>query len=321
MKIVILDGYTENPGDLTWEGLETLGEVILYDRTKPEVSEIVERIGNAEIVYTNKTPISEEVLKQCKNVKFIGVLATGYNVIDIEETKRRGIIVCNVPNYGTDAVAQHTMALLLEICHHVGHHSRAVMDGKWSANEDWCFWDYPIIELVGKTIGIIGFGRIGRRTAELAQAFGMNVLAYNANRNGKFELENGSYTDLNTLLEKADVISLHCPLSQETKEIINKENIKKMKDGVILLNTSRGPLVNEKDLAQALNSGKIAAAGVDVVSREPIEVDNPLLKAKNCFITPHIAWASKESRERLMNCAVDNLRQFLKGTPVNVVHS
>lgn len=316
-KIVVLDGYTENPGDLSWEPLAALGELTVYDRTP--VDKIVERIGDADIVYTNKTPVSRETLDACPNVKFIGVLATGYNVVDYVAAKEKGIPVTNVPTYGTAAVGQFAIALLLEICHNIGHHSKAVHEGRWANNDDWCFWDYPLIELDGKIIGIIGFGRIGQVTGKIAKALGMKVIAYDSfeNESGKAI---GEYVDLETLLKTSDVIALHCPLFPETQGIINKESIAKMKDGVIILNNSRGPLVVEQDLTDALNSGKVYAAGLDVVSTEPIKGDNPLLTAKNCFITPHISWAPKESRQRLMDVAVENLRQYLKGTPVNVVN-
>ncbi|NDL67559.1 D-2-hydroxyacid dehydrogenase [Anaerotalea alkaliphila] len=318
MKIVILDGYTENPGDLSWEGFEVLGEFQCHDRTPAE--EIVKRIGDAEVVIVNKTPITRETLAQCPNVKYIGVLATGYNIVDVQAAREHGIPVCNIPTYGTAAVAQFVMAMLLEICHHVGHHSDAVHEGRWEKNADWCFWDHPLIELADKTMGIIGFGRIGQTTARLAQAFGMKVLAYDAYRNPALETETCRYVELDELYAQSDVITLHCPLFPETEGIINKGSIAKMKDGVIILNNSRGPLIVEQDLCDALNSGKVSAAGVDVVSSEPIKGDNPLLKAKNCLITPHISWAPKESRQRLMDIAVDNLKRFLDGTPVNVVN-
>lgn len=320
MKIVILDGYTENPGDLSWKGLEDLGELKVYDRTTGGDAQVIERIGDAEIVYTNKTPVSRAALEACPQVRFIGVLATGYNIVDVAAARERGIPVCNIPTYGTDAVGQFAIALLLEICHHIGHHSRAVKDGRWTSNPDWCFWDYPLIELAGKTMGIIGYGRIGQATGRIAQALGMKVLAYDAYENPALVNENCRYTDLETLFAQSDVISLHCPLFPETEGIINKENIGKMKDGVILLNNSRGPLIVEKDLAEALESGKVYAAGLDVVSTEPIKEDNPLLKAPRCIITPHISWAPKESRQRLMDVAVDNLVQFLNGNPVHVVN-
>ena len=317
MKIVVLDGYTENPGDLSWSGLEALGETTVYDRTPKD--EIIARIGDAEAVYTNKTPISRAALDACKNVKFIGVLATGYNVVDVAAAKEKGIAVCNIPTYGTESVGQFAIALLLEICHHIGHHSEAVHAGRWENNQDWCFWDYPLIELAGKTMGIIGFGRIGQTTGRIAKALGMKVVAYDGypNDSGRQIAE---YVSLDELLAQSDVISLHCPLFPETEGMISRERIAKMKDGVILLNNSRGPLVVEQDLADALNSGKVYAAGLDVVSTEPIRSDNPLLKAKNCIVTPHISWAPKESRQRLMDIAVENLRAFVAGDPVNVVN-
>lgn len=320
MNIVILDGYTENPGDLNWKELEELGDLTVYDRTPcDDEEEICRRIGSAAAVYTNKTPISENVLKACTCLKFIGVLATGYNVVDVDAAKKQGVTVTNVPTYGSNAVGQFAMALLLEICHHIGHHSQAVHEGRWETNPDWCFWDYPLIELADKTIGIIGFGRIGQATGRMAKAFGMRVLANDnyPNDGGRVLAE---YVDRETLFRESDVIALHCPLFPDTKDIINKENIEKMKDGVIIINNSRGPLIAEEDLAVALNSGKVYAAGLDVVSTEPIEGDNPLLSAKNCFITPHISWAPKESRKRLMDVAVGNLRNFIHGSPSNVVN-
>ena len=317
MKIVVLDGFTLNPGDLSWSGLEALGSVRVYDRTPKE--EIVSRIGDADAILTNKTPISAETLAACPSVKYIGVLATGYNVVDTTAAKERGIPVCNIPTYGTAAVGQFAIAMLLEICHHVAHHSDAVHEGRWSSNVDWCFWDYPLIELEGKTMGIIGFGRIGQRTGEIAKALGMRVLAFDA-----YQSDAGraiaSYVDLDTLLRESDVISLHCPLFPETKGIVNAASIAKMKDGVILLNNSRGPLIVEQDLADALNSGKVFAAGLDVVSEEPIRENNPLLTAKNCIITPHISWAPKESRQRLMDAAVSNLAAWSSGKAQNVVN-
>lgn len=321
MKIVVLDGYTLNPGDLDWKGLESLGECAVYDRTSlTDTEEVIQRIGDAEVVYTNKTPLSEKVFEECKNLKFVGVLATGYNVVDIEAAKKRNIPVANIPTYGTAAVGQFAIALLLEICHHIGYHSKVVHEGKWAANPDWCFWDYPLIELDGKTMGIIGYGRIGQATGRIAQALGMKILAYDSYRNPALESDTCHYTDLDEVLSKSDVIALHCPLFPETEKMINRSTIAKMKDGVIILNNSRGQLINEQDLANALNSGKVAAAGLDVVSTEPIKSDNPLLTAKNCLITPHISWAPKESRKRLMDIAVSNLQEFLKGTPKNIVN-
>ena len=319
MKIVILDGYTENPGDLSWAALEAYGALTVYDRTPYEDAEIIRRIGDAEIVITNKTPLGRAVLEACPAIRFIAVLATGYNVVDVAFARERGIPVSNVPAYGTAAVGQFAIALLLELCSHVQHHSDAVHAGRWQSAPDWTFWDYPLIELAGKTMGIIGFGRIGQTTGRIAKALGITVLA-----TGSRETEAGRavarYTDLDTLLRESDVICLHCPLFPETAGIINKENIAKMKDGVILINNSRGGLVVEQDLADALNSGKVLAAGVDVVSTEPIRADNPLLTAKNCLITPHISWAPKEARQRILDCTAENLRAFLDGKPVHVVN-
>ncbi len=321
MKIVVLDGYTLNPGDLDWKGLETIGDCTVYDRTSlTDVQEAINRIGDAEIVFTNKTPMPKSLFDACPNIKFVGVLATGYNVVDVNAAKDKGVIVTNIPTYGTAAVGQFTIALLLEICHHIGHHNNAVHEGKWENNADWCFWDYPLIELDGKTIGIIGYGRIGQATGKIAQALGMKVLAYDEYKNPNLVTETCKYAELDELLKESDVIALHCPLFPSTQGIISKENIAKMKDGVIILNDSRGPLIVEEDLAEALNSGKVAAAGLDVVSSEPIKGNNPLLKAKNCIITPHIAWAPKESRKRLMDIAVNNLQAFVAGEPVNVVN-
>ena len=320
MKIVILDGYTENPGDLSWKGLEELGEVTVYDRTSyVEAPIIAERIGDAEVVITNKTPITKETIDKCPNMKLIAFLATGYNVVDYTYAAKQGIPVTNVPGYGTDTVAQFTFALLLEICHHVAHHSEAVHVGRWEQCADFCFCDYPQIELAGKTMGIIGFGRIGQKVGIIAKAFGMRVLAYSPHEYERGKAI-GTYVNLETLLAESDIISLHCPLFPETEGIINQGTIAKMKDGVIILNNGRGPLIVEQDLADALNSGKVQAAGVDVVSVEPIKGDNPLLTAKNCFITPHIAWATKEARQRIMNCAVQNLKAYLAGKPENVVN-
>ena len=320
MKIVVLDGYTENPGDLSWEELGKLGELTVYDRTSlTDEAEAIVRIGDAEIVFTNKTPITRKVLDACPGIRFISLLATGYNCVDYAYAREKGIPVANVPTYGTASVGQFAIALLLEICHHIGHHDASVHAGNWERCADWCYWDYPLIELDGKTMGIIGFGRIGQTTGRIARAMGMEVLAYDSHPSdaGRAIAE---YVDLDALLSRSDVVALHCPLFPETEGIINRETIAKMKDGAILLNNSRGPLVVEQDLADALNAGKLAAAGLDVVSTEPIRGDNPLLKAKNCIITPHISWAPKESRQRIMDCAVSNVKAFLAGSPVNVVN-
>lgn len=320
MKIVVLDGYTENPGDLSWSGLEALGEVTVYDRTSyVDAPIIAERIGDADIVVLNKTPITKATIDACPNMKMIAVLATGYNVVDYEYAKEKGIPVCNVPTYGTASVGQYAIALLLEVCHHIGHHSKTVFEGKWANHIDWCYWDYPLIELDGKTAGIIGFGRIGQTTGRIAKALGMNVIAYDLypNESGKAIAE---YVDLETVLAKSDVLFLHCNLTPENTGLINKENIAKMKDGAILINNSRGQLIDEQDVTDALNSGKLAAAGLDVVYSEPIKADNPLLGAKNCIITPHMSWGAKEARQRIMNITVDNVKAYMDGAPVNVVN-
>ena len=320
MKLVVLDGYAENPGDLSWDALKEFGDLTVYDRTSfTESPLIAERIGDAEIIITNKTPISRETIDKCPRIKLIAALATGYNVIDYNYAAEKGIPVVNVPTYGTASVSQFSIALLLEICHHIGHHDKTVHEGKWAENIDWCYWDYPLIELEGKTMGIIGFGRIGQAEGRIAKALGMNVIAYDLypNESGRAIAD---YVTQDELFAKADVISLHCNLTPENTGLINRENIAKMKDGVILLNNARGQLVNESDLAEALFSGKVAAAGLDVVSTEPIKADNPLLKAPNCIITPHISWAPKESRGRIMDCTAENIRAFLNGKPVHVVN-
>ena len=319
MKIVILDGYTENPGDLSWEGFEALGNLEVYDRTNPE--DIIPRIGDAEIVITNKTLLGEAVFKACPSIRYIGVLATGYNVVDVSAAGKRNIIVTNIPTYGTTAVAQYTFALLLEICHHVWKHNEAVKAGEWARHGDFSFWDYPLIELAGKTFGCFGFGRIGQNVAKIAQSFGMNVIASDEYQNKALESDTMHYVSQDTLWRESDVISMHCPLLPSTKGIINRDTIAKMKSSVILINTARGPLVVEEDLKEALSNGKVAFAALDVVSTEPITNDNPLLTAPNCIITPHIAWAPKESRKRLMDIAVNNLDAFLSGHPVNTVHA
>lgn len=319
MKIVVLDGYCENPGDLSWTPLEQFGEVVVYDRTPDTKEAVVERLKDADILVGNKNNITAEIMDACPKLKYIAVQATGYNVIDVAAAKERGIPVSNVPTYGTMAVAQHTMALLLEITNLVGHHNDRVHAGRWAEGPDWCFWDSPLMELDGKTMGVIGFGKIGQQTAKMAKAFGMNILA-----TGSRPTDEGraiaDYVEMDELLAKSDVISLHCPLFPNTKGIICKENIDKMKDGVTILNSSRGPLVVEQDLADALRSGKVKAAAVDVVSAEPMTNDNPLLTAPNCIITPHIAWAPKEARQRIMNTTAQNIEAFLSGNPINVVN-
>jgi len=317
MKIAVLDGYTLNPGDLSWDGLKQIGDVMIYDRTPADKT--VERAMGAEIVYTNKTPLNREVLNQLAALKFIGVLATGYNIVDTQAAKDNGIIVTNIPGYGTDSVAQLTFALLLELCHHVQRHSDSVIRGKWSESVDFCYWDYPLMELSGKTMGIVGFGNIGGKVADIATAFGMNIIAYSKPETDESHRKNFKWADMDQLLEQSDVVSIHCPLFPETKGLINKERLKKMKNSAFLLNTSRGPIIMEEDLAEALNNGWIAGAGVDVLSVEPPSDDHPLLSAKNCIITPHIAWATKEARKRLMDIAINNLLAFVKGKPINVV--
>ena len=317
MKIVVLDGYTENPGDLSWDGLRALGELTVYDRTRPE--EAASRIQDAEIIVTNKVPVTRALLDQCTGIRYVSVLATGYNVVDLKAASERGIPVSNVPAYSTAAVGQFTIGMLLEICCQIGFHDRSVHNGDWAACTDFCYWKTPLIELAGKTMGIIGFGRIGRQTGAIARAMGMQVLA-----TGSRPCDEGraiaEYVDLDTVLRQSDVISLHCPLFPETTGIINKDTIAKMKDGVIILNRARGPMIVEEDLAQALNGGKVYAAGMDVVSQEPIRADNPLLTAKNCFITPHIARASRECRQRIMDITEQNIRSFLEGNVRNRVN-
>ncbi|MET3697003.1 glycerate dehydrogenase [Bacillus oleivorans] len=322
MKMVVLDGYTTNPGDLTWEGFEKYGQLTVYDRTtfnKDEEFKILKNIGDSEIVFTNKTPITKNILDHVSNLKYIGVLATGYNVVDIKAAMENGIVVTNIPNYGTQTVAQMTFALLLELCNRVGTHHEEVKRGAWSKSLDWCFWNYPLVELSGKTIGIIGYGRIGQAVGKIAQAFGMKVLAFNRSKNSLLENESVKYVKLDRLFQESDVISLHCPLTEETKEIINSNTISKMKETVMIINTARGPLIDEVALAVALNKGRIAGAALDVVAIEPINNDNPLLTARNSIVTPHISWASKEARKRLMDIALTNLESFLNKEPVNVI--
>ena len=317
MKIVVLDGYALNPGDLSWDFLKQFGDYTVYDRTPEDL--IVSRIGDAEIILINKTPITAATLDACPSVKLICVLATGYNVVDCAAAKERGIPVCNVPAYGTAAVAQFTFALLLELCHQVGHHAQTVREGKWCESRDFCYWDTPQMELAGKTMGIIGFGRIGRAVGNIAKAFGMNVIAYNRSQceEGKAI---GSYVNLEELFATADIISLHCPLSSENTGIINADSIAKMKDGVILLNTARGPLVEEAAITAALQSGKVRGYACDVVSAEPMKADNPLKSAPNCIVTPHMAWAPVESRQRIADCTERSIRAFLEGSPINTVN-
>jgi glycerate dehydrogenase len=318
MKLVVLDGYTLNPGDLNWEGIKKFGNLEVHDRT-PE-SLIVERCQGAEIIFTNKTPIRESVLSQLPNLKYIGVLATGYNVVDVDYAKTRGVAVANVPGYGTASVVQMTFALLLELCQHVQSHSDSVRQGDWAASPDFCYWNYPMIELEGKTIGIIGFGSIGQKVADIAIAFGMNIIGFSRTRSDQSHRKNFKWAELNELLKESDVVSVHCPLFPDTQGIINKDSLSLMKRTAFFLNTSRGPLMVDQDLADALNEGIIAGAGIDVLSVEPPSADNPLFKAKNCLITPHIAWATKEARSRLMGIAENNLSSFLNQNPINIVN-
>jgi len=317
MKIVVLDGYTLNPGDLTWKELEALGECTVYDRSEPE--DTIKRADGAAIVLTNKTMLSADIIKRLDDLRYIGVFATGYNVVDVEAAGERGIPVTNVPTYGTDSVAQMVFAHLLNLTQHVAHHGQTVKDGRWSSCPDFCYWDTPLIELAGLTMGIIGFGRIGRATARLATAFGMKVIAHDPVAPPQVP-QGCEMVPLDGVLQKADVISLHCPLTPETERLINGERLAMMKKTALLINTSRGLLIDEQALAEALNSEKIAGAGLDVLSTEPPEKDNPLLAARNCHITPHIAWATLAARGRLLNVAVDNVRVFLAGKPQNVVN-
>jgi glycerate dehydrogenase len=316
MQIVVLDGYTLNPGDLSWEPLKILGDAAIFERSR--TNEVAARIGNAEIAITNKVEISRATMEKCPNLKYIGVTATGYNIVDIEAARQRKITVTNVPAYGTRSVAQMTLALLLELTNHTGHHAQTVSDGRWTRSLDFCYWDFPLVELHDKTMGIIGYGRIGQEVGKLARAFGMRILV-NQRRKTPVPPSDASSVELEELLRMSDVISLHCPLTPETRQMINRDRLSLMKPSAFLLNTSRGQLINEQDLADALQQEKIAGAGLDVLSLEPPVETNPLLRAPNCFITPHIAWASKEARTRLMNVAVENLRAWLGGKAANVV--
>ena len=319
MNAVLLECERTNPGDLSWAPLEALCSLTIYPKPSREEAETIRRIGDADIAITGETRITARVMDACPKLKYIAVLATGYNSVDVEAARQRNIPVSNVPTYGTASVAQHTMALLLEICNRVGHHDAAVHAGRWETCGDWCFWDYPLMELAGKTMGIIGFGKIGRTVGKLASAFGMRVLA-TGSRPTEEGRAIGEYVDLDTLLAQSDVVSLHCPLFPHTQGMINRESIAKMKDGVILLNASRGGLVVEQDLADALSSGKVAYAAVDAVSAEPMTRDNPLFTAPNCIITPHIAWAPKESRQRMIQITADNVRAYLQGAPIHLVN-
>ncbi|UUZ85319.1 D-2-hydroxyacid dehydrogenase [Paenibacillus sp. P26] len=318
MNIVVLDGYTLNPGDLSWKGLEELGRTVIYDRTAPD--DIVERAAEADTILTNKTPLSAEVLARLPKLRYIGVLATGYNIVDTEATRERGIPVTNVPTYGTHSVVQFVFALLLELCHRVQLHSDAVHAGEWTRSVDFCFTRSPLVELAGKTIGLIGLGRIGSQTAQVARAFGMRVLASGGGRTAPPKVEGVEWVELDESLKQSDVVSLHCPLTPATEKLLQAERISLMKPTAFLINTSRGPLIDEQALADALNEGRIAGAALDVLSTEPPKADNPLLGARNCLITPHIAWATQEARARLMETAVDNVRHFLAGEIVNTVN-
>ena len=318
MKTVILDAYVANPGDLSWEALEKLGELQIYDKTKP--ADVVSRIGDADIIIVNKTVIDEAVLVACPSIKFITVLATGYNVVDTEAAAARGIPVSNVPAYSTDSVVQHVFALLLEIGIHVGAHNKAVKDGEWSRSPYFSFWNYPLIELAGQTLGLVGYGSIGRSVAKVALALGMKVVANRRNPKPEDSEDGVQMVTLDELYAVSDVITLHAPLNDSSKGMINRDSIAQMKDGVIIINTARGPLIVEADLAEALDSGKVYAAGIDVTSEEPIPADNPLLTRDNCIITPHIAWAPLAARRRLLDITTANVKAFLDGKPQNQVN-
>jgi glycerate dehydrogenase len=316
MKIVVVDGYTLNPGDLTWDDLRALGECEIHERSSD--AELLSRSAGAEIVLTNKMEIRDRHMKQLPKLRYIGVTATGYNIVDVAAARERGIVVTNVPAYGTASVAQMTFALLLELCHRTGHHAQTVRDARWATSPDFCYWDFPLVELDGLTIGIIGLGRIGRAVARLAQAFGLKVMATGRSKPADLPTEI-QWADLETLLRTSDVVSLHCPLTPETKHMINAGRLKLMKPTAFLLNTSRGPLIDEAALAGALHAGQIAGAGLDVLSLEPPPANHPLYAAPNCFITPHISWATRAARSRLMRVAVDNVRAFITGKARNVV--
>lgn len=319
MKIVNLDGYTTNPGDLSWDGIKKLGDYTVYDRTSP--ADVIKRAKGANVLIINKTVVNRETLEALKpELEYIGLQSTGYNVVDCEAARELGIVVSNIPSYSTNAVAQLVFAFILQVTNKVALHSDAVRGGEWCTCKDFCFWKAPLTELAGKTIGIIGFGSIGRRVAQIAQAFDMKILAYTPRVKSKDGFNDLEFTDLDTLLKNSDIITCHCPLTPETQGLINKENISKMKKSAIFINTSRGPVVNEEALADALNNGDIAAAGLDVLESEPAREDNPLLTARNCFITPHIAWAAKETRQRLLGILEDNLRAYIDGKPQNVVN-
>lgn len=316
MKIVALDGYAANPGDLSWDELKALGECVIYDRTAPE--EVLERAADAEVVLTNKVVITAEMMAALPQLKYIGVMATGYNIVDIDAARERGIVVTNIPSYSTDSVAQMVFAHILNIAQQVQHHSEAVHQGRWTASKDFCFWDTPLIELRGKKIGIVGLGHTGYTTARIAIGFGMEVYAYTSKSSFQLPPEIKKM-ELDQLFSECDIISLHCLLTDKTRELVNAARLKLMKPTAILINTGRGQLVNEQDLADALNNGQIYAAGLDVLSQEPPKADNPLLTARNCYITPHIAWASAAARERLMGILLDNLKGYMEGKVINNV--
>ncbi|MEO8582391.1 MAG: D-2-hydroxyacid dehydrogenase, partial [Flavitalea sp.] len=318
LNLVVLDGYTLNPGDLSWEGLRKLGDLVIHDRTSQD--KVVERAKDAEVIFTNKTPVGADILNALPKLKYIGVLATGYNIINADTAKKNGVIVSNIPCYGTSSVVQMTFALLMELTNHVQRHSDSVMNGKWSRSVDFCFWDFPLIEIADKTIGIIGFGTIGQKVADVATAFGMNIIAQSRTQTDQVHRKNFKWGSIDVLLQQSDVVSIHCPLTDETKGLINSENLKRMKRSAFLINTSRGPIINDYDLANALNNDTIAGAALDVLSIEPPPKENPLFGAKNCIITPHISWATKEARTRLMETAITNLSAYQQGKPVNVVN-
>ena len=315
-KIVVLDGYALNPGDLDWSGLEAIGDCTFYDRTPPE--ETISRAQGAEIVLTNKTLLARDEIEALPSLKYIGILATGFNTVDLKSANELKITVTNIPTYGTDSVAQMAFALLLSLTQRVDHHARTVREGRWTSCPDFCYWDYPLIELAGLKMGIVGFGRIGRATGKLAQAFGMQVLAYDTI---KIPVTDGiEVVDLDTLFRNSDVVSLHCPLTPETEKLVNRERLAVMKETAFLINTSRGPLVDGAALAAALKENRLAGAALDVLEIEPPPADNPLLRAKNCLVTPHIAWATRSARRRLLNTAVQNAKAFVAGAPQNVVN-
>lgn len=318
MKIVVLDGYAANPGDIGWAELFKLGDVTVYDRTPPEL--VVERIGNAEAVLMNKVIFTEQIFESCPKLKYIGIMATGYNIIDLSAASSHAVTVCNVPAYSTPSVVQHSFALLLELCSRTGQHAQSVAEGRWNINPDFCYCDTPLVELCGKTMGLIGFGQIGKGVAKVAVSFGMNVLACASHPRSSSEIDGVSYTDLDEVLKSSDIISLHCPLTSDNAGLICFDTISKMKDGAIIINTARGGLVNEADVAEALYSGKLSGYAADVLTDEPPVNGSPLIGAPNCILTPHIAWAPLESRRRLITVAVDNLKMFIEGNPQNVVN-